>query len=87
MNHDFKRETITNNLIANAGNGKVKNAQAIDVDNLVTILDSFADSNVGRLKLQVSDEAESGSIEKKYHHGRCDVNSPWACGDHFDVIE
>ena len=26
-------------------------------------------------------------MARRYHHGRCDVGSPWACGTAFDVLE
>lgn len=51
-----------------------------DIEELMKILDNMVDSGVSRLKLEVSDEINEGSIEKKYHHGRCDVGSPFATG-------
>ena len=58
-----------------------------DIDNIVEMLDSFAQSDTARMKLQMSDEIEEGKKERVYHHGRCDVGSPWAKGQAFDVIE
>lgn len=55
-----------------------------DVDNLVSMLDGMMEGGVSRLKLDVSEEIDSGSIEKKYHHGRCDVGSPFATGKLYD---
>ena len=26
-------------------------------------------------------------VGRQYHHGRCDIGSPWACGTAFDVLE
>lgn len=57
------------------------------VDDLVKILDGFASSDSGRLKVFMSDELEQGATKKEYHHGRCDINSPWAKGCAFDVLE
>lgn len=87
MGNDFKKEQLQNSIIINSTNGNIQNKEAVDIDNLVGILDSFAESNVGRLKLKVSDESPQGSINKQYHHGRCDIGSPWAKGESFDVLE
>lgn len=57
------------------------------VDDLVRILDGFAASDTGRLKVFMSDEMNEGETKKEYHHGRCDINSPWARGCSFDVLE
>ena len=35
----------------------------------------------------MSDTMEEGTAKKQYHYGRCDVGSPWAKGQAFDVIE
>ena len=58
-----------------------------DIENLVAKLDDFGLSDVSRLKVSYSDSIAAGEMEKQYHHGRCDVNSPWANGCAFDVIE
>jgi len=58
-----------------------------EIDDIVALLDGFAASDVGRLKVKMSEELEAGTYEKQYHHGRCDINSPWACGASFDVLE
>lgn len=59
----------------------------ISVEELVEMLDGFASSETGRLKVKISDEEIEGGFKKEYHHGRCDINSPWACGASFDVLE
>lgn len=87
MSNNFKQDELQNSIIMNSTNGNIREEEALDVDNLVGILDSFADSNVGRLKLKVSDESPKGTIYKQYHHGRCDIGSPWAKGESFDVLE
>ncbi len=61
--------------------------EAKDIDDIVKLLDGFADSDVSRLKLKVSSENEEGVISRQYHHGRCDIGSPFACGTPFDVID
>lgn len=52
----------------------------IQEDDLIAALDSMMDSGVSRLKIDMSEEVSEGSFEKKYHHGRCDVGSPFATG-------
>lgn len=60
--------------------------EGVSVDDVVAMLDGFAMSETGRLKVKVSDEIPEGYYKKEYHHGRCDVGSPWACGASFDVL-
>ena len=58
-----------------------------DIANMLDILDNFARSDTGRLKIKVSDDVKAGKSERVYHHGRCDVGSPFARGDAYDVLE
>lgn len=57
-----------------------------DVDALVALLDGCTQAGESRMKLDVV-EGEGEVLSRKYHHGRCDVGSPWACGAAFDVLE
>lgn len=58
----------------------------VDVDEIIALLDGYTQSGGSRLKLDVI-EGEGEVISRQYHHGRCDVGSPWACGTAFDVLE
>ena len=58
----------------------------IDVDNIIAMLDGYAQSGGSRLKIDVVD-GQGEVLSRQYHHGRCDVGSPWACGTPFDVLE
>lgn len=60
--------------------------QASSVDDIVRLLDGYTESGVSRLKLNVV-EGEGQVVSKEYHHGRCDVGSPWAKGQAYDVLE
>lgn len=60
--------------------------QASSVDDIVRLLDHYAQAGGSRLKLNVV-EGEGQIISKEYHHGRCDVGSPWAKGQAYDVLE
>ncbi len=51
-----------------------------DIDEIVNMIDGKLGGGVSRLKVSVSDEAEPGTVKEVYHHGRCDVGSPWAKG-------
>lgn len=59
----------------------------IDIENMLKLLDSFAQSEESRLKVTASEKLPLGAVEKQYHHGRCDIGSPWAKGLAFDVLE
>lgn len=57
------------------------------VEDVMRLLDAFGASQTSRMKIEVSDELETGSVRRQYHHGRCDIGSPWARGECFDVLE
>ncbi len=59
----------------------------MNIDHVIDMLDKFAASDAGRLKINVSDEFAQGEVRREYHHGRCDIGSPWARGCSFDVLE
>lgn len=58
-----------------------------EIEDVIAMLDNLAANEVSRMKIKISDELEAGSVKREYHHGRCDINSPWACGASFDVLE
>lgn len=60
--------------------------QEKDVDAIIALLDGYAKAEGSRIKINVV-EGEGNIISKQYHHGRCDVGSPWAKGECFDVLE
>ena len=57
-----------------------------DVEALIALLDDAARAEESRIKIDVV-EGDGEVVERRYHHGRCDVGSPWACGTPFDVLE
>lgn len=65
----------------------MNNTSEKDIDNLLKILDGFCDAGESRMKLQMSEDLEIGDTKHEYHHGRCDIGSPWAKGTAFDVLE
>lgn len=60
--------------------------QASSVEDIIRILDNYTQSGGSRLKLNVV-EGEGQIVSREYHHGRCDVGSPWAKGQAYDVLE
>ncbi len=58
-----------------------------DIRNIVEMLDNFAQSNEGRMKLRMAENMEQVSTKKEYHHGRCDVGSPWSCNHSLDALD
>jgi hypothetical protein len=61
----------------------------INVDELINMIDGKMNSGVSRLKVDFSDKQQEGTVREQYHHGRCDVGSPWANGtvSNCDVID
>lgn len=57
-----------------------------DIDAIIALLDGYVKAEGNRMKIQVT-EGDGKVLDKKYHHGRCDVGSPWAQGAAFDVCE
>ena len=51
-----------------------------DSDNIVNMIDQKVMDGVGRIKVEVDEDALEGTVSERYHHGRCDVGSPFACG-------
>ena len=50
------------------------------IEDIINILDGKVNSEVSRIKINTSQDMETGSVSEQYHHGRCDVGSPWATG-------
>lgn len=63
---------------------KVPNDSA--VEDIIRILDQYAEAEGSRMKLDVV-EGQGEVVSRAYHHGRCDVGSPWAQGQAFDVLD
>lgn len=57
------------------------------IDEVINMLDAMAKGEVSRMKIETSKEVEEGKLKKSYHHGRCDVGSPFATGKLYDLEE
>lgn len=60
--------------------------EASSVEDIIRLLDDYTLSGGSRMKLNVV-KGEGEVISRQYHHGRCDVGSPWARGQAFDVLD
>jgi len=57
-----------------------KNRQEKEIEDIISMLDNKTVSGVSRIKVNVSEQQQEGTVKTQYHHGRCDVGSPWAKG-------
>jgi hypothetical protein len=57
-----------------------KSQEEIEIDDIINMLDSKTQGGVSRIKVNVSEAQKEGTVKTQYHHGRCDVGSPWADG-------
>lgn len=57
-----------------------KQQQEQEIDDIIRMLDSKTEGGVSRIKVNVSGAQQEGTVSTQYHHGRCDVGSPWAKG-------
>lgn len=54
--------------------------QEQEIEDIISMLDNKTVSGVSRIKVNVTEEQQAGTVNTQYHHGRCDVGSPWAKG-------
>lgn len=83
MDMEEKEEGLIRNHIKD---GRSQSAEAQNIEDIIRLLDDYSQSGGSRMKLKVV-EGDGEVIARKYHHGRCDVGSPWAKGESFDVLE
>jgi phage gp16-like protein len=57
-----------------------KSQEEMEIDDIINMLDSKTQGGVSRIKVNVSEAQKEGTVKTQYHHGRCDVGSPWADG-------
>lgn len=57
------------------------------IEDVMKLLDAMTEAGVSRIKVEISDAVEEGTAKKAYHHGRCDVGSPFATGELYDLEE
>ena len=58
-----------------------------EIDEVFKLIDILTLDGVSRLKVVTSGEVSEGERKNAYHHGRCDVGSPFATGKLFDAEE
>ena len=57
-----------------------KSQEEKEIEDIINMLDSKTEGGVSRIKVNMSDDQQEGTVSTQYHHGRCDVGSPWAKG-------
>lgn len=62
-------------------------AEEVDIEAVIGLLDRMTEGGDSRMKINVVKNAQPGTAKRDYHHGRCDIGSPWAKGQAFDVLE
>ena len=62
-------------------------AKTDNINEVINMLDTMTQTGVSRIKVETSGEMQTGDVRKAYHHGRCDVGSPFATGRLFDLEE
>lgn len=50
------------------------------IEELIAMIDNKMSNGVSRLSVGFSEDLNTGVKRETYHHGRCDVGSPWAKG-------
>ena len=56
-----------------------------EIDDVINMLDNMAKGGVSRINVETTENIADGEVKKAYHHGRCDVGSPFASGHLFDA--
>ncbi len=56
-----------------------------NIDEVIRMLDTLTANEVSRIKVETSGEIKDGQAKKTYHHGRCDVGSPYSTGKLYDL--
>ncbi len=55
-------------------------AEDRDIQAIIELLDNKTESGVSRIHIDVEEKMGNEAVKEQYHHGRCDVGSPWATG-------
>ncbi|MBQ8147978.1 MAG: hypothetical protein IJ040_04215 [Lachnospiraceae bacterium] len=51
-----------------------------DIQAIIELLDNKTEAGVSRIHIDVEEKMSNEAVKEQYHHGRCDVGSPWATG-------
>ena len=60
------------------GNGS--DTDEMNIEELIGMIEKKMQGGVSRLSVGFSDTLDANTKVESYHHGRCDVGSPWAKG-------
>ena len=69
--------------------GTDNNIDNKDIEELIGMIEKKMRRGVSRLSIGFSDAMDANTKVESYHHGRCDVGSPWAKGtvSNCDMID
>lgn len=51
-----------------------------EIEMIMQMLDAKCEQGVSRIKVETSAELQADEVKTQYHHGRCDIGSPFAKG-------
>lgn len=51
-----------------------------NIDEIIKMLDQKTTQEVSRIKVIFDEKQLENDTKQEYHHGRCDIGSPWAKG-------
>lgn len=51
-----------------------------EIERVMQMLDAKCEQGVSRIKVETSDDIQENEVKTQYHHGRCDIGSPFAKG-------
>ena len=51
-----------------------------NIDEIIRMLDQKTNQEVSRIKVFFDEQQSEECVKQEYHHGRCDIGSPWAKG-------
>lgn len=51
-----------------------------NIDEIIRMLDAKTNQEVSRIKILFDEKQSENEVKQQYHHGRCDIGSPWAKG-------
>ena len=52
----------------------------MNIEKIIKMLDAKTNQEVSRIKILFDEEQSEDDVKQQYHHGRCDIGSPWAKG-------
>ncbi len=86
LHSDYKNNQTVKGLILCSGDDTlnirrdIKMYEEQDLDEIIRMLDAKVDAYISRITVKVEEAEAKQKKKEEYHHGRCDIGSPWADG-------